>query len=209
MKVWICYLFLSDSEYAEKRGIMDFMMQHQYDEENNLWKFVYGHTTDKKIFKAFMKIHNSKKFHTEKVTMSSEEHARFYSDNRVSEIGLQELEIAFETTVSVPMTSMESVYSIDYRDESSFEMLSEFTVIHPCIFRRKYQDALLDIGYTVLFYSGYATEFEESDYFFYNDSYRDRPKVSINTLGMYWFLYKDFISIDALRQYIIEEGDKR
>lgn len=209
MRVWVCYLIVPDEEYLDKQGSVDTSMTHEYNSESGLWRFIYGHTINKKLFQDFMMIHASKKyFYTEKMSMSEEEYARFYSDNRSSVIGLEELEVAFNTKVEIPMTSMESVYTIYYKDETYFELLSTLVPIPPSIFRKKYYDDLLNLGYAEMYYTVNGTS-DERDYFFYNDSYRIHPKTTINTLGLYWLLYKDFVSIEALNRYILEKGEKK
>ena len=210
MKVYIAIGYYSEEEYKKISGALDVRMM-DYNEDTDVYRYLYGFTTDKKLFDEFSKFHTN--FRTKVVKMNKEEYRDFRRDNKSSEISfypvIYDIKADSSTevknlTIVLPITKNEYVNSSDYCQELYFDDIASMASIDPYIFKSKYQTYLENISYTSAYVDFYGSD-ELREWFDYNSSYH--PDIKFNEVGFLSLLYDTMINVPKLHKYIIERMD--
>lgn len=208
MKVYIATLVLTEHEYKELVGIIDYS-QIKYIENGNYYKVLYAQTNKKKLFKKFMGTHTRLKESV--MEMTEEEYHDFDLHYKSARISYCKMEYAYEKKISIPMTHIEIIITIDdiagdAGDNGKILYYDEIGIlasIDPRIFKEKYAKTLEDVHYV----DAYILFYEDSDWvdqYLYNKSY-EIPKRRFNEVGLYCILYKKVLDIDGLHSYLLKE----
>ena len=204
MKVYRAFLICDDEKYKKCQGCVDYSL-FKYDSEKDLWIALYGFTNKKKLFKAFKKIHSDILTY-DTIELDDEEYDKMWIRHKLSRIEKFNLEIGIEKEIEMPMTFMENLYSVDYKEECFYEDCASYAKIDYRIFNTLYQGYLEDIKYVMDYVSSYSSP-DEIDFMHYNNSYSSIHRV-INELGLFVSTYKDFLNIDGITLYLLERRKK-
>lgn len=199
MKLYLAVIKLNEEEYKEEKGHL-YTSIMKYNDNEDVWYYVYGITDRKKLMKKFLSIHKDR-FMVKILDLDDDEAEEILKEYSTSKIGLYQFDFANGTFVELPVAKMEYLCSVSYGEESITEEFAFLASVHPDIFKPRVSEWLDIVNYSKYFYSYYGTE-EERDYFDYNKSYSP-DYTTVNEVGLFTFTYKTFLDIDNLHAYII------
>lgn len=206
MKVYKLYLILPDNKYKDLKNCIDTTIPSRYDEDRDIWIILYGFTRKKKLFNAFMEFH-SNDFEKKVVDMTEEEYDVLWRECKMARIELYDIAYSFNEKIKIPMTFMEHLYSIDYKEENWYDDFISLASIDYKMFKMNYQELLNEIGYVEAYISFYGTN-DEREFWDYNMSYSARP-TAINELVMYIMIYSSLLKVSKIQEYVMKKVMKK
>ena len=195
MKIYVATLMLSEEEYKSINGVLDYSLA---DYMSDHWRYLYGFTDNKKLFKKFCSYHKGLKIKT--VKMSKEEYADFRKENKSSEISIYPFICGIKEDlhddsldkieVMIPCSKNEYVISVNYASEFYYNDIASLAKVDPKIFKDEYIDLLQYIDY-VDCWMHLNAEPDELEEYLYNKSFY------LTYIGRFVYSSKEFIDEDT------------
>ena len=206
MKVYMAYLLLSENDFNRLNVNIIGNLWRLHTLENGMKMGIYAYTNDKATFDMFSNEHNigKNKFLVKRIVKLDESgYHDLLERYPYAELSMYRIHCGKNLCTWIPLTTDEYHNITSSKNEIISELIMDIVTVDYGIFSKDIIDALEDIFYCYYRDIWYGDD-DAVDARSFNASFGICPDALWNNqLGLFIFLYKDFISVENIRDDVI------